>query len=66
MAVTYAQLAQLYLSYFGRPAVEVLDFSPVRSDYSRPIQVQDTLVTWPGKDRGEPKPPIIWAPRQEK
>jgi hypothetical protein len=34
-------------------------FPPV--DYSKPIHIPDEWVTWPGKDRGEPKPPIIWA-----
>lgn len=32
-------------------------------DTSGPIQIPDSWITWPGKERGEPKPPIIWLDR---
>jgi hypothetical protein len=29
-------------------------------DTTKPIQVQDSWVTWPGKDIGLPRPKIVW------
>lgn len=40
---------------------EMREFISMGIDYTKPIHIPDAWVTWPGKDRGEPKPPVIWA-----
>jgi len=35
--------------------------APPPLDYTHPIHIPDEWMTWEGKDRGEPKPPIIWV-----
>ena len=33
----------------------------VKIDYTAPIpSLPDEFITWPGKEHGEPKPPIFW------
>ena len=33
----------------------------VDCDYTKPIPpLPDEYLTWPGKDQGNPKPPIFW------
>lgn len=61
---TWGAIRAAALRLVGRwppPPPTLSDLLPKGIDYSKPVHVPDEWVTWPGKERGEPKPPIIWA-----